>query len=49
MPPDFHRVEITRPSDAIPARYNTETILGEEVSNQARRFLMSSPSYDLEH
>ena len=33
VPPGFYRVEITKPGLAIPAKYNTETILGIEVSD----------------
>jgi hypothetical protein len=30
--PGLYRVEITHPSIPVPARYNTETTLGAEVS-----------------
>jgi hypothetical protein len=30
--PGFYRVEITKPGEKIPSKYNTETTLGEEVS-----------------
>lgn len=32
MPPGFYRVEITKDGLNIPAKYNTETILGTEIS-----------------
>jgi len=32
VPPGFYRVEITKPGDKIPAKYNTDTILGQEVA-----------------
>ena len=32
VPPGFYRVEITKPGVHIPAKYNTETILGTEVA-----------------
>ena len=32
MPCGFYRVEITKPGDKIPARYNTATTLGDEVA-----------------
>ncbi len=32
MSPGFYRVEITKEGDAIPAKYNTATILGKEVA-----------------
>jgi hypothetical protein len=31
IPPGFYRVEITKPGLEIPAKYNTETVLGLEV------------------
>jgi hypothetical protein len=31
VPPGFYRVQITKPALAIPAKYNTDTILGVEV------------------
>jgi hypothetical protein len=33
VPPGFYRVEITAPG--VPAKYNTETTLGQEVANDA--------------
>jgi hypothetical protein len=33
--PGFYRVEITKPGAEIPAKYNTETIFGVEVSEEA--------------
>jgi hypothetical protein len=32
VPPGIYRVEITKSGDNIPAKYNTETTLGQEVS-----------------
>ena len=32
MPPGYYRVEITKAGDNIPAKYNTETTLGQEVA-----------------
>jgi hypothetical protein len=31
----FYRVEITKPGERIPAKYNTDTILGQEVAMDA--------------
>jgi hypothetical protein len=31
MPCGFYRVEVTKPGDSVPARYNTATTLGKEV------------------
>ena len=33
--PGFYKIEITHPSTSIPAKYNTETILGQEISKDA--------------
>ena len=33
LPPGFYRVEITKDGEKIPAKYNTDTILGIEVAN----------------
>ncbi len=37
MPPGYYRVEITMPDGSIPAKYNTQTILGDEVCPDVRR------------
>jgi hypothetical protein len=37
VPPGFYRVEITMPDGSIPAKYNTQTTLGEEVCPDVRR------------
>jgi hypothetical protein len=34
--PGFYRVEITKPGEKIPAKYNTEAILGQEVVIDAK-------------
>jgi hypothetical protein len=36
VPPGFYRVEITKPGEKIPAKYNTETTLGQEVARDAK-------------
>jgi hypothetical protein len=36
VPPGFYRVEITKPGMAVPARYNTKTVLGQEVALDAK-------------
>lgn len=33
VPPGFYRIEITKAGENIPAKYNTQTIYGEEVSD----------------
>lgn len=36
VPPGFYRVEITKPGLDVPAKYNTATILGQEVASDAQ-------------
>ncbi len=36
VPPGFYRVEIAKLGLAVPARYNTDTILGAEISSDDR-------------
>ncbi len=33
--PGFYRVEITKPGANVPAKYNTQTTLGQEIANDA--------------
>jgi hypothetical protein len=35
MSPGFYRIEVTKDGEKIPTKYNTETTLGAEVSNEA--------------
>ena len=35
VPPGFYRVEITKPDEKIPAKYNSDTIFGQEVAIDA--------------
>jgi len=37
VPPGYYRVEITMPDGSIPAKYNTQSIFGEEVCPDVRR------------
>jgi hypothetical protein len=37
VPPGYYRVEITMPDGSVPAKYNTQSIFGEEVSSDVRR------------
>jgi hypothetical protein len=37
VPPGYYRVEITMPDGSIPAKYNTQSIYGEEVCPDVRR------------
>ncbi|MEN6450865.1 MAG: hypothetical protein ABFC96_10265 [Thermoguttaceae bacterium] len=47
LPPGFYRVEITKPGDSIPAKYNSETIFGQEVAIDVG--MMQPPTFDLEY
>ena len=47
MPPGFYRVEITKDGTAIPAKYNTETILGAEVAGSRQG--QNGLAFDLEY
>ena len=46
--PGLYRVEITKPGDKIPAKYNTETTLGQEVAIDARG-LQEGIKFDLKY
>jgi hypothetical protein len=46
VPPGFYRVEITAPGLNIPAKYNTETTLGQEVALDAKG-IQEGISFDL--
>jgi len=45
VPPGYYRVEITMPDGSIPAKYNTQTIFGEEMYPDLRR--SSGYNYDI--
>ena len=48
MSPGFYRVEITKGNE-IPAKYNTATILGEEVAGDAVRLSSGPLNFELEY
>ena len=48
MCPGFYRVEITKGSE-IPAKYNTATVLGQEVAGDAARTLPAAVKFELEY
>jgi hypothetical protein len=48
MSPGFYRIEITKPGDDIPSKYNTETVLGQEVAADALGITGAFP-IDLEY
>jgi hypothetical protein len=49
LPPGFYRVEITKPGESIPARYNSETTLGEEITPVGKRRAPLVVQYDLKY
>jgi hypothetical protein len=46
IPPGFYRVEITKPGLNVPPKYNTETVLGQEVAHDAAG-IMEGIRFDL--
>jgi hypothetical protein len=46
LAPGFYRIEVTKPGMNIPSKYNTETILGEEVAPDCQN-VMGGYTYDL--
>jgi hypothetical protein len=46
--PGFYRVEITKAGENIPAKYNTNTILGQEVASDAKG-VRDGITYDLRY
>ena len=48
MCPGYYRVEITKGNE-IPAKYNTATILGVEVSGDSLDLGAGGPSFDLDY
>jgi len=50
MAPGFYRVEITKEGEQIPAEYNTDTILGQEVARDAKGIQdMKGIKFDLKY
>jgi hypothetical protein len=52
VPPGFYRVEITKPGEDIPTKYNTETTLGQEVARDAKGIeegIEERPNFNLEY
>jgi len=49
MSPGFYRVEITKEGEEIPEKYNTATILGQEVAVDALGISTSSVEFELEY
>jgi hypothetical protein len=48
-PPGFYRVEITKPGENIPAKYNTDTSLGEEISGDNEAIVGDGIHFDLKY
>jgi hypothetical protein len=46
MPPGLYRVEITKAGENIPAKYNTETTLGQEIA-QGAQGMQNGVKFDL--
>jgi hypothetical protein len=47
--PGFYRVEVTKNGETIPAKYNTETQLGQEVAQGAARLANGVAEFDLKY
>jgi beta-lactamase regulating signal transducer with metallopeptidase domain len=48
--PGFYRVEITKDGEPIPAKYNTETMFGQEAAHDAKGIIdMKGIKYDLKY
>jgi hypothetical protein len=47
VPPGFYRVEITKSGLTIPAKYNTDTVLGAEVANDAMELHIPGLRFEL--
>ena len=47
--PGFYRVEITKDSEKIPARYNIETTLGQEAALDAANMVHGMVKFDLKY
>jgi hypothetical protein len=48
LPPGLYRVEITKKGVEIPAKYNTETILGCEISHETANLSGGDPTFSLD-
>lgn len=48
LAPGFYRVEVTKPGEKIPAKYNTRTIFGQEIANDAKG-IQEGIKFDLEY
>ena len=47
--PGFYRILVTKEGESIPAKYNTETILGQEVSGDNPNLKQGMPTFNLEY
>ena len=45
VPPGYYRVEITKPGENIPAKYNSQTIFGLEMAPDVR--MLKQPVFDI--
>ena len=46
VPPGFYSVEITKPGENIPAKYNSQTIFGLEIAPDMR--LLQTPEFQFD-
>ena len=49
MAPGFYRIKVTKEGEDIPAKYNTDTILGQEVANGNPKMREGTLLYNLEY
>ncbi len=49
MVPGFYRVKVTKEGENIPAKYNTETILGQEVASDSPKLRAGMLTFELEY
>jgi hypothetical protein len=49
MCPGFYRIQITKPGEDIPAKYNTDTVLGQEVAVDALGISSGVLEFELEY
>jgi hypothetical protein len=51
LSPGFYRVQVTKAGEKIPAKYNTETILGQEIGSEAAALNsdLGGPAFDLHY
>jgi hypothetical protein len=48
VPPGFYRVEITKEGEKLPAKYNADTVFGQEIANDAAG-IMEGIKFDMDY